>query len=100
MKTNVVTAVRILDKDAHDSPQFIPLVKETKKHFDISEVSADKASVSLENFEAVAECGGEAFIAFKSSNTGASGGHLEKALHYFQFKQEEYMARYHKRPNV
>ena len=100
VKTNVVTAVRILDKDAHDSPQFVPLVKETKKHFEISEVSADKAYVSVENFEAVAECGGQAFIAFKANNTGAAGGHLEKAFHYFQFKQDEYMARYHKRSNV
>ena len=57
VNTNVVTAVRILDKDAADGPQFIPLVKETKKHFEISEVSADKAYASYENFEAVAECG-------------------------------------------
>lgn len=100
VKTNVVTAIRILDKDAHDCPQFVPLVKETKRHFEIGEVSADKAYVSLENFEAVAECGGQAFIAFKSNNTGAAGGHLEKAFHFFQFNQEEYMARYHKRSNV
>jgi transposase len=63
-------------------------------------VSADKAYVSVENFEAVAECGGQAFIAFKSNNTGAAGGQLEKAFHYFQFKQDEYMAHYHKRSNV
>lgn len=100
VKTNVVTAVRILDKDAHDSPQFIPLVKETKRHFEIREVSADKAYASLENFEAVAECGGTAFIAFKSNATGAAGGQFEKAFHFFQFNQEEYMARYHKRSNV
>lgn len=100
VKTNVVTAVRILDKDAHDSPQFIPLVKETRKHFEIGEVSADKAYASYDNFEAVAECGGRAFIAFKSNNTGAAGGNFEKAFHYFQFNQEEYMTHYHKRSNV
>lgn len=100
VKTNVVTAVRILDKDAADCPQFVPLVKETKRHFSISEVSADKAYASLENFEAVAECGAEAFIAFKSNATGAAGGHFEKAFHFFQFNQEEYMTRYHKRSNV
>ena len=100
VRTNVVTAVRILDKDAHDSPQFVPLVKETKRHFSISEVSADKAYVSLENFEAVAECCAQAFIAFKANNTGAAGGHLEKAFHYFQFKHDEYQAHYHKRSNV
>ena len=78
VKTNIVTAVRILDKDAGDCPQFVPLVKETDKDFEIGEVSADKAYASLENFEDVAECGGHAFIAFKSNATGAVGGTFEK----------------------
>src|SRR5207253_3434649 len=38
VKTNVVTAVRILDKDAADCPQFVPLVKETSRTFTIGEV--------------------------------------------------------------
>jgi hypothetical protein len=67
VRTNVVTAVRILDKDAADSPQLIPLVKETWKNFEISEVSADKAYGSLENFEEIAGFGGQACIAFKES---------------------------------
>jgi hypothetical protein len=66
--------VRILDKDAADAPQFAPLVKETRRNFKISEVSADKAYGSLENFEEVAGCGGQAFIAFKSNATGGVGG--------------------------
>jgi transposase len=99
-KTNIVTAVRILDKDAADSPQFVPLVRETKRHFTIGEVSADKAYGSLENFEEVADCGGQAYIAFKSNTTGGVGGQFEKAFHYFQFKQEEYLQHYHKRSNV
>lgn len=99
-KTNIVTAVRILDKDAADAPQFVPLVRETKRHFTIGEVSADKAYGSLENFEEVAACGGQAYIAFKSNATGAVGGQYEKAFHYFQFKQDEYMEKYHKRSNV
>ncbi len=99
-KTNIVTAVRILDKDAADAPQFVPLVKETKRNFTISEVSADKAYLSLENFEEIAACGGQAYIAFKSNTTGAVGGQFEKAFHYFQFKNEEYMQHYHKRSNV
>jgi transposase len=63
-------------------------------------VSADKAYASVENFEAVADCGGQGFLAFKSNATGAAGGLYEKAFHYFQFKQEECMAHYHKRSNV
>ena len=99
-KTNIVTAARILDKDAADAPQFVPLVRETCENFTIGEISADKAYASLENFEEVADCGGTAFIAFKSSHTGAIGGMFEKAFHYFQYKQDEYMAHYHKRSNV
>jgi hypothetical protein len=100
VKTNIVTAVRILDKDAGDCPQFVPLVKETAKRFEIGEVSADKAYLSVENFEEIAGCGGQAFIAFKSNSTGAVGGAFEKAFHYFQYNQEEYMTRYHLRSNV
>lgn len=100
VRTNIITAVRILDKDAADCPQFVPLLKETRKGFEIDEVSADKAYLSLENFEEVAACGGQAFIAFKSNTSGAVGGLFEKAFHFFQFNQEEYMMKYHKRSNV
>jgi transposase len=100
VKTNVVTAVRVLEQHSGDCPQFVPLVKETRQGFEIDEVSADKAYVSVEAFETVAECGGQAFIAFKSNNNGLAGGLFEKAFGYFTFKQEEYMAHYHKRSNV
>jgi transposase len=100
VRTNIITAVRVLDKDSADSPQFIPLVKETANGFVIEEVSADKAYGSLANFEAVAECGGTGFIAFKNSATGGVGGHYEKAYHYFSFRREEYLQHYHRRSNV
>jgi transposase len=100
VKTNIVTAVRILDRHAADSPQFLPLVKENKRGFEISEVSADKAYASLENFEEIAAMGAQAYIAFKSNTTGGVGGAFEKAFHYFQFKNEEYMEHYHLRSNV
>jgi hypothetical protein len=54
----------------------------------------------VENFEELAGCGAQAYIAFKSNTTGAVGGALEKAFHFFQFNQEEYMTHYHKRSNV
>jgi transposase len=100
VKTNVVTAIRILDKDAADCPQFVPLVKDTRKEFTISEVSADKAYLSVEKFEAVADMGGTALIQFKNNSTGAAGGIFEKMYHYFKFNQEEYAVRYHLRSNV
>ena len=62
-------------------------------------MSADKAYASLDNFEAVAACGGAGFIAFKSNTTGGVGGQFEKAFHYFQFKKDEYQKHYHLRSN-
>lgn len=100
VKTNVVTAVRVLDKDSADYTQFTPLVKETGEGFTIGEVSADKAYSGVENFETVAGFGGLGFIAFKANATGKAGGHFEKAFHYFSFKRDEYLQRYHKRSNV
>ena len=100
VRTNIVTAVRIPDKNANDSPQFVPLVKETATGFEIGEVSADRAYASYENFEAVAGCGGQAFIAFKAKATGERGGVYEKMLHYFNYKRDEYLTHYHKRSNV
>jgi hypothetical protein len=101
VRTNVVTAVRILDKDAADCPQFVPLLKETADGgFVIGEVSADKAYGSYENFEAVAGYGGQAFIAFKSNATGKCGGTFEKMFHYFSYKRDEFLTHYHKRSNV
>jgi hypothetical protein len=100
VKTNVITAVRILDKDAGDSPQFKPLVDTTRKHFTIKEVSGDKAYASNENFEAVVDAGGMGFMAFKSNATGGVGGLFEKMFHFFQFQREEFLAHYHQRSNV
>jgi transposase len=101
VKTNVITAVRILDKDAADSPQLPSLVKTTAAGgFAIREVSADKAYASLENFETVAGFGGTAFIAFKANTTGGVGGLFEKMFHYFQFRRDEFLGHYHKRSNV
>jgi transposase len=100
VKTNIVTSVRILDKDSADCPQFAPLAKSTAKNFTINEVSGDKAYLSAENVELVAQMGGEAFIFPKTNTTGGKGGLFEKMFHYFQFRQEEFLAHYHKRSNI
>jgi transposase len=99
-KTNVITAVRILDKDAGDAPQFPPLVKTTAERFTVNEVSADKAYLSEENVEVVFQLGATPFILPKVNTTGGLGGLFEKMVRYFQFRQEEFLAHYHKRSNV
>jgi transposase len=100
VKTNCITAVRILDKDSGDCPEFAPLVRKTHERFTVNEVSGDKAYASEENFRVVAECGGTGFLAFKSNTTGGIGGLFEKMFHYFQFRREEFLTHYHQRSNA
>jgi transposase len=100
VKTNVVTSVEIRERDAADAPLFGPLVKTTRKHFAVREVSADKAYLSAENFELTAGFGATAYIPFKENSTGGVGGLFEKMFHYFKLNQEEFLTHYHKRSNV
>lgn len=100
VKTNVVTAIEILDKDAADVSQFPALVKATAKGFTIAEASADLAYASTENFQALADCGATGYIPFKKNITGAVGGLFEKAFHFFCLNRDEFMPHYHKRSNV
>jgi transposase len=95
IKTNVITAARVLDKDSADHTQFKPLVQATSERFGIKEVSANN-----ENFGAVDAVGGIGYIAFKGNATGGVNRLFAKMLEYFQFQREEYLAHYHKRSNV
>ena len=109
VKTNIITAVEVGFESDADSPHFIPLVNATANvGFDICEVSADKAYSSVDNYNAVQEVGGNAYIPFKSNATGTSGGRKagtrgrlwRKMFHYFQLNSEEFLEHYHKRSNV
>jgi hypothetical protein len=57
VKTNVVTAVEIRDKDASDTKLLPDLVNTTAAHFDMREVSADKGYSSVNNTNVIAEHG-------------------------------------------
>ena len=100
VKTNVVTAVEILGKDAHDAPLLPVLTAATRLNFTMREVSADKGYTSYDNHDAVLKAGATPFIAFKNNATGKQGGLFEKMLHYFKFRREDFLAHYHKRSNV
>lgn len=100
VKTNVVTAVEIRDRDASDTKLLPPLVETTAKNFTISEVSADKGYASINNTNVVASVGAVPFIAFKTIHSGAGGGLWEKMYHFFRFKRSEFLTHYHKRSNV
>lgn len=102
VKTNIVAAVAITDENAHDSPQFGPLIKKTATGFTIDEVSADLAYSSRANLQAVANVGGKAYIPFKRNATGAAGRSAiwKKMYHYFHANRDEFIDHYHKRSNI
>jgi transposase len=100
VKTHVVTAAAIYERDANDCPILPELVRGTAQRFTVKEVSADKAYLSQENVETIAHYGGQAYIAPKSNTTGGVGGLFERMFHYYQFRREEFMDHYHKRSNV
>jgi len=76
VKTNVITSLAITDgtNADSDSPELIPLVTQTNKFFEMKEVSADKAYLSRENFERIAEMGAIPYIPFKSNSVGTKKG--------------------------
>src|SRR5882724_7539121 len=100
VKTNVVTAVEIREKDASDTKLLPDLVNNTAVHFDMREVSADKGYSSVNNTNVIAGYGATPYIAFKSIHSGAAGGLWEKMFHYFAFNRQEFLGHYHKRSNV
>jgi transposase len=101
VKTNIVTAVEILDRDAGDCPQFKPMVETTAQNFTVKETPADKAYLSHDNLNLLDSMGGTAFVPFKvNSAPGEDGSVWAKMYGYFQFRREEFMAHYHLRSNA
>ena len=100
VRTNIVTAVEIRDKDASDTKLLPDLVNTTGKNFKLNEVSADKGYSSINNHDVIHSHGAVPYIAFKGNHTGAGGGLWQKMFHYFQYRREEFLGHYHKRSNV
>jgi hypothetical protein len=53
VNTKIVTSVEVSGWTAHDTNYFVPLVERTAEHFQIGDVTADKAYLSRKNFKAV-----------------------------------------------
>ena len=100
VRTNIVTAVEIRDKDASDTKLLPALVDATAQNFQLREVSADKGYGSLKNYKAIQHHGAMPYIAFKSIHTGRAGGLWQQDVPYFQFHRAEFLRHYHKRSNV
>jgi len=102
VKTNIVTSIEVTGENGNDSPQFIPLLKNTAQNFNISEVSADKAYSSRDNLNAVGSIGAAPYIPFRKHATGFTRGSplWNKMYHYFQLNKDEFMEHYNKRSNI
>ena len=84
---------------AHDSPEFIPLLSETARDFDISEISADKAYLATANLEAAASIGAQMFVEPKSNSTGTASELLAQLVRYYTYRKAEFMKHYNLRSN-
>lgn len=107
-KTNIIAACDVTESEGEgtgDSPQLRSLAVETKQNgFHIKEFSADMAYNSIDNYNAIKELGGTAYIPYKSNTTataisGNRGKFWRKMFHYFQLNKDEFMAHYHVRSN-
>lgn len=100
VKTNVITAVEILDKDAADSPLLKPLLNTTAKQFNVADVSADLGYLSESNFKNIVEAGAKPYIPFKCNSAPTREGIWNTMFHYFHLHRDEFLSRYHQRSNV
>jgi transposase len=100
VKTNIITAVEIHDRNANDNPLLPALVDATAKNFTLREVSADKGYLAVSNMDAIQKHGAAPFIAFKSNSKLGQSTLWDKMFHFFSFKKDEFLAHYHKRSNV
>lgn len=103
VRTNVVTAVEVGNWRDSDSRYFPALVGATSEHFDMSEVSADKAYLSRKNLALVEGVGAVPFIPFKSSTKpmlDMQDTPWARMYHMFAYNREEFLRKYHKRSNV
>lgn len=104
VKTGIITSAKITEETGADSPQFIPMLEETKNNdFSIIEATGDKAYSSRNNVGYVDSIGGTAFIPFRAGSVGKPRGKSwawRKMFHYFMMNREEFLEHYHLRSNV
>jgi transposase len=98
--TNVITAIRVTDGSANDSPELPALVASTDRRFNIAEVSADKAYLSHANLAAVEAVGAVPYVPFKLNSQGEGPAAWRRMWGLFMYRQPEFLAHYHARSNV
>jgi len=106
VKTHIVTAVTVTDRDRHDITQFKSLLERTAENFSVNEVLADKAYNSREVIAFIDNMGIKPFIPFRSNcaiKPNLKALAWDRLFHLYSFKsfkRDEFLAHYHKRSNV
>ena len=104
VKSNIISSVEITEGYVHDQNEFIPLINDTARNFNIKELCADKGYLNAKHFALLQELGGQAFIPFKNNTTGKSSdnhrSYFRQAFRRFNENKEAYMLHYHKRSNI
>lgn len=101
VRSNIVTSVEVSGWSANDTPYFKPLVETAAAHFQIAEVSADKAYLSRRNFDTVKAVGGTAYIPFKTNTVEpTTDDEWARLYHLFMLNRDTFLTHYHKRSNV
>lgn len=102
VKSNIAVGCEVTKGTDHDSPQFRPLIEKAAKHFNLEEISADKAYSSRGNVEATFAVNAFPLIPFKR-NAKSQARRVQgwnSLFHYFKKNNEEFMQRYHQRSNA
>jgi transposase len=101
VKTNVITAIEVTERNTQDAPYFAPLVTKTMDNFNVLRVLGDKAYSSYANLELTVSKGAEPFIPFKSYAKATSPSPTwNKLFAYFLLHRDEFLKAYHKRSNA
>lgn len=102
VKSNIITSVEITQGTSPDCVELIGLAEKTARNFNMQEVSADKAYLSRENFDRVAELGAIPYVPFKSNSKGNKKGSViwSRMFDYFLQNREQFDEHYHKRSNA
>src|SRR5215210_108694 len=101
--TKVVCSVEVSGWTVHDTNYFIPLIETTAEHFQLGDVTADKACLSRKNFRAVEEFGGTPFVPFKKNTlepTPEEEPIWARMYYYFMYNRLAFMEHYHMRSNI
>ena len=103
--TNIVVVADVTSEASNDSPFLVPFLNTAAKHFDIQEISGDKAYLSKRNLRAIEAVGATPLIPFKVNSVPFTPNHgrdrvWERAYHFFNLYRSEFLERYHLRSNV